>query len=49
MKYILKVEDTDIAVLNIALMNLPYGQVASLVSKLQKQISEQDSANSVIV
>lgn len=46
MEYILKVEDTDIAVLNAALINLPYGRVAGLVSKLQKQISEQDLANS---
>jgi hypothetical protein len=47
MEYILKIKDTDIAVLNAGLMSLPYGQVAGLVSKLQKQISEQDLANSV--
>lgn len=39
--FILKVNDEDIKILNAALVNLPFGQVASLIAKLQLQINEQ--------
>ena len=40
-EFILKLNDEDIKILNTALVNLPFGQVANLIAKLQLQINEQ--------
>jgi hypothetical protein len=38
---LLDFDDADLAVLNQALMQMPYGAVAPLINKINEQIAEQ--------
>ena len=40
MDYILRLNDSDMVILNNALVNLPYKQAAPLINKINSQIQE---------
>ena len=42
-EYNFKFNRQDLAVLNQALVNMPYGQVVELINKINQQIIEQEN------